>query len=157
MWKSGIEPGQRFDTGSPSPLLVHYIQNTHFIPHGRALVPGCGRGYDVTALATPHRSVLGLDIVQLAITAAQTRLESLDDRSCYKPNCHFSTTSFFDLKPSTDDEKYDFIYDYTFLCALDPSIRADWARQMAALTKPGGILLTLVYPISPDKVSYASV
>ena len=54
--------------------------------------------------------------------------------------------SFFDL-PEDGNEKFDFIYDYTFLCALDPSIRVAWAEKMAALLKPDGELLTLIFPI----------
>jgi hypothetical protein len=39
MWENGIEKGQLFDKGSPSPALVHHI-NSGLIPNGRALVPG---------------------------------------------------------------------------------------------------------------------
>jgi hypothetical protein len=72
--------------------------------------------------------------------------------------------SFFDLPSDTDEAKFDFIYDYTFLCALDPSIRTLWASKMADLIKPGGELLTLIFPISeikeggpPFKVSLEAV
>ncbi len=56
--------------------------------------------------------------------------------------------NFFDIKPENDDEKFDFVYDYTFLCALDPSVRVDWAAQMASIIKPGGELFTLIFPIT---------
>lgn len=45
------------------------------------------------------------------------------------------------------ESKFDFVYDYTFLCALNPILREDWARKMAALVKEGGELLTLIFPI----------
>jgi hypothetical protein len=35
------------------------------IPMGRALVPGMGRGYDVTHLAHPERVVYGVDIAEV--------------------------------------------------------------------------------------------
>jgi hypothetical protein len=37
------------------------------IPEGPPIVvvPGCGRGYDVAVLASPHRIAIGLDIVQV--------------------------------------------------------------------------------------------
>lgn len=35
------------------------------IPQGRALIPGMGRGYDVTSLASPERVVYGVDIVEV--------------------------------------------------------------------------------------------
>jgi hypothetical protein len=43
---------------------------------------------------------------------------------------------------------FDLIYDYTFLCALDPRERARWAQTMRRLLKPGGgELITLIFPI----------
>jgi hypothetical protein len=149
MWNAGIQPGQVFDVASASPLLLKLISEGK-VPNGRALVPGCGRGYDVTALATKQRYVLGLDIADSAVQAARERLSALPDEECsYKPNAEFSTASFFDLDAAAPDHHYDFIYDYTFLCALDPSVRPQWAKKMAELVKPKGELLTLIFPIRP--------
>lgn len=170
MWDNGLAPGQAFDASSPSPLLVQYIKEGK-VPEGRALVPGCGRGYDVTALSSPNRVVLGLDIAEGAVVAARERLASLEGEECFKQNALFSTTSFFSLhtQPVTlplpsaslplpldvsaedsSDSQFDFIYDYTFLCALDPTVRGEWAAQMGRLLRPGGELLTLVFPIRPS-------
>lgn len=38
-------------------------------------------------------------------------------------------------------------FDYTFLCALDPSVRERWAQHYADIIRPGGELLTVVYPM----------
>ena len=141
MWSNGINPGEAFDKGHVSPLLESYIKEFK-IPIGRALVPGCGRGYDVTALASPQRTVLGLDISDIAIESAKLRLMSLNDEDCYKDGISFSTASFFDV-----EGLFDFIYDYTFLCALHPSVRKLWAEKMSDLLQKGGELLTLIYPI----------
>jgi methyl halide transferase len=166
MWDAGLRPGDLFDAATASPLLLQYIAENK-IPPGRALVPGCGRGYDVTALAAANRFVIGLDISETAIKAAEDRLHSLSDTECSaKQQVHFSTASFFDLRgspgtaPRTPDSalvppeegQYDFVYDYTFLCALGHSVRGLWADQMARVTRPGGELLTLVFPIrdKPD-------
>jgi ubiquinone/menaquinone biosynthesis C-methylase UbiE len=132
-----------------SPLLAKLIEENK-IPKGRALVPGCGRGYDVTALATKDRYVLGLDISETAVKAARERRDALPEEACqHKPNADFQTTSFFELDASSEDKKFDFVYDYTFLCALDPSVRPQWAQKMAELVKREGELLTLVFPIRP--------
>lgn len=40
-----------------------------------------------------------------------------------------------------------FAYDYTFLCALPPSMHLDWAARYAELMQPGGALVTLMFPI----------
>lgn len=152
IWKNGLKPGEAFDAVTPSPLLVKYLTEGS-IPEGRALVPGCGRGYDVTALANSSRVVYGLEISETAVDAAKSRLSSLSESECqYKENARFELVNFFDLTPTSDTEKYDFVYDYTFLCALDPSIREGWASKMAEVVKPGGLLLTLIFPINEVKV-----
>ena len=150
IWDKGLEPGELFDANSITPLLGNLIKDGK-IPNGRSLVPGCGRGYDVTALATKDRYVLGLDIAENAVKAAKQRRDALSEEECASiANADFQTTSFFDLDGSTE-KKFDFIYDYTFLCALDPSVRPQWAQKMAELVKPQGELLTLIFPIrEPD-------
>jgi len=48
----------------------------------------------------------------------------------------------------TQDIRYDFIYDYTFFCALPPNQRGQWAERMSTLLKPmTGKLLTLIFPV----------
>jgi methyl halide transferase len=148
IWEAGIAPGEVFDAGSVSPCLLNEIAHDR-IPQGSALVPGCGRGYDVFALAGPNRSVLGIDLVEQAIHAAKEEAlnHNNDVDKEIKKNIEFEIKDFFQL-----NDKYDFIYDYTFLCALDPCVHNDWANQMANITKPNGLLLTLVFPIC-DKES----
>ncbi|KAJ1908381.1 hypothetical protein IWQ60_011682, partial [Tieghemiomyces parasiticus] len=38
------------------------------------------------------------------------------------------------------------IFDYTFFCALDPSLREKWAAKMAELLAADGVLVTLMFP-----------
>lgn len=157
IWAKGLAPGQFFDARTPSPVLVEYAEKG-LIPNGRALVPGCGRGYDVTLLASQNRFVIGLEISSSAITAAEERLKDLPEEEFpYKSKASFELANFFDLSPKTEDEKFDFIYDYTFFCALDPTIRKDWAIQMGNLMKKNGILLTLIFPIHPSREGQFSI
>ena len=46
------------------------------------------------------------------------------------------------------DNSFDFAYDYTFLCALQPDMREQWASTYARLLKPDGVLMTVVFPIT---------
>jgi len=39
--------------------------------------------------------------------------------------------------------------DSRFFVAIPPALRMDWGKQMAKLIKPGGHLITVVYPIDP--------
>ena len=69
-----------------------------------------------------------------------------DDLKISADRASFVGDNFF-----THQGSYDLIFDHTFLCALQPKQRQDWAQQMAKLIKPGGILVGYIYPINPTK------
>jgi SAM-dependent methyltransferase len=144
MWNAGLLPGQAFDACGPSPALLKIVEEQSIIQSGRCLVPGCGRAYDLAALCSESRYVLGVDIAEQAVVAAN---EWLSQQNLPVGMYEAKLQNFFDLD---QNDKFDLIYDYTFLCALDPTIRTDWATKMSDLVKPGGELITLIYPIYPD-------
>ncbi|KAF8086040.1 hypothetical protein N665_0636s0012 [Sinapis alba] len=55
-----------WDLGGPTPIILH-LSETGSLPKGRTLVPGCGTGYDVVAMACPDRQVVGLDISKTVV------------------------------------------------------------------------------------------
>ena len=136
-----------WDAGSAAPPLLDYLQEEGAAaPLKRhALVPGCGSGYDVFALAHYGYRTTGLD---LAPTAAQ-RFEMLRGREgLERAQAEIITADFFEYEP---ESALDLIWDYTFLCALEPSSRSAWGEKMGALLKPGATLLTLLFPVRrPD-------
>jgi len=152
IWAEEFPP--RFDKQSVCPALQYLIDNGH-IPEGRALVPGCGRGYDVTALAAEGRYVVGVDLCEDAIFSATERLRQMLElcEQCVQPptpplrSLEFRCTNFFALQTDVPEKLYDFVLDYTFLCALDPRVHKTWKQKMAALVKLDGELLCLVYPV----------
>jgi len=63
-----------WDKGMAAPPLVHYLRENTIAGH--VLVPGCGRGHDVRALARqPGCSVVGLDLAPAAVAEA-SRLDA---------------------------------------------------------------------------------
>jgi len=90
---------------------------------------------------------LGLDIADTAVKKANERL---DKAKGMNPNLRTTVSKgdFFALDP-LQNELFDLIHDHTFFCAIPPSIRVDWGKQMAKLIKPGGYLITIVYPLLP--------
>ena len=98
----------------------------------------------MVALASPERFVVGLDISSTAVEKAKQWSSSLPNADCFT----FLADDFFKWKPS---EQFDLIFDYTFFCALDPSLRLAWAETVSGLLKPHGELITLIYLISDQE------
>mmetsp|Transcript_27140 Transcript_27140/g.66581 ORF Transcript_27140/g.66581 Transcript_27140/m.66581 type:complete len:190 (-) Transcript_27140:334-903(-) len=129
------------------------------LPVGCALVPGCGRGYAVAALASAARRVTGIEISDTAKAACNAHLASAPagvgggdggapGSAAVVVASEFAACiadDFFTHAPS--DGPYDLVYDCTFLCAIPMERRGDWAAQMSALVRPGGELVSLVFPI----------
>jgi len=153
LWSGGLAKGTRFDVAGVSlPLAAELSKRNHVPTTGMsALVPGSGRAYDAIALA--EHGFTSITAVDLSPTACEAAREEIAQSTASKTTTCDSATAagsnitvlrgdFFEL-----EGQYDFIWDNTFLCALDPSARERWARQMKALLKPGGELLTCVFPI----------
>lgn len=143
MWGSGLGKGQAFDVGGVSAALAGELARMSVPdPGSSAFVPGCGRAYDALALARHgFSSVVAMDLSPTAVARAQEELEASRDPAAGK--VVLRCADFFEEVT----ESYDFIWDCTFLCALDPSVRDQWATQQKKLLKPGGTLLTCVFPI----------
>ncbi|CAE6408123.1 unnamed protein product [Rhizoctonia solani] len=149
-WQEGATP---WDSGMPQPPLQQVfetsIQSDLGIPKsGRALVPGCGRGYDAIYLASQGYSVVGADLSATAVSEAQKYLSSQPNAENIK--VQYQVLDFF-KSPSLVEEPFDLVYDYTFFCAIPLGLREHWGRRMAEIVKPGGYLITLMYPIDPGR------
>ncbi|CAG8643073.1 15822_t:CDS:2 [Funneliformis mosseae] len=132
-----------WDYGEISPALRQLIEEKKFpLPDGRGFVPGCGNGYDVFYLSSESRHVTGLDLSQILIERVQQKQKELKI-----PDSHvtFQQGDFFDHIPPK--EKYQFVYDYTFLCTFPPELRQKWASKISELISSDGILIALIYPI----------
>ncbi|KAF1933704.1 uncharacterized protein M421DRAFT_416053 [Didymella exigua CBS 183.55] len=53
----------------------------------------------------------------------------------------------WEIQVGTDFEGFDIIYDYTFLCALLPSMRRHWVQRMSQLLSLSGMLMCLEFPL----------
>lgn len=132
-WRNGVTP---WDAGQSPPALLRLLAEDR-VPAGRVFVPGCGAGYDLATLARVDREIIGLDLSNLARDAFLAANPSLPGEVKYEIG------DFFAYDPP---EGFDFAWDYTFFCALDPSQREPWADTMTRLVKPGGVLATLIFP-----------
>ena len=128
-----------WDIGHPTPALRNLLK-TGLIPEGLGFVPGCGVGHDVFLLANEKRRVIGMDISE---TCKQLFLN--EKNRLKSENCDIVLGDFFKYKP---DSKYDFVFDYTFLCAIPVERRTEWAEWMAKYIRKDGILISLIFPIA---------
>ena len=180
LWKDGLTPWdlgkatplliselERIKTIGQSPPPVRM----------RSLVPGCGGGYDLLTLQKHHTAlvnqnaavtvesvVVGLDLSATALQNAEKTVQAgtqSDDLTGVELRCgdFFDDPSKWETLYSskgagTETEPvthFDFIFDYTFFCALPPNLRSNWGEQMSKLLQPGtGQLLTFIFPILPD-------
>jgi methyl halide transferase len=140
-WSQKVTP---WETGKISkPLEVEFEKFFQFSTEPqRALVPGCGSGYDCQYLASKGFSeVIGLDLSQTAIKLCQENVVNSSS------NLKFQCANFFEYQ----NGHFDFIFDYLFFSALDPSMRKQWAHSMQTLLKPNtGVLFTLIFPHVPN-------
>jgi hypothetical protein len=142
-WEDAWREGRtRWDAGGSPPILEQLVREPH-APRERAFVPGCGSGYDVFTLTALAKRVVGLDV---APTASQ-RFERLRaERGISAARAAIVIDDFFSFEP---EGPFDLIWDYTFLCALDPEQRMAWASRTDELLAPGGELWTLIFPVHP--------
>lgn len=123
-----------WDKGEAAPPLREYLRE-HEVT-GKVLVPGCGTGHDVRLLATQGAEVTGLDIAPGAIRKAEAH-----------PRANHETYRLANLLRLPEDlvGAFDFVFEHTCLCALEPAQREDYACAVHRALKPTGQLLGIFY------------
>jgi SAM-dependent methyltransferase len=129
-----------WEKGAPSPGLVDFLAGHPRLPPGTVLVPGCGTGHDARAWAAAGFTVTGCDIAPSAIGLARKRTAAAG------LSAQFILGDFLaDAAPGP----YDWIFEHTLFCAIDPARRGDYVRAVLRRLKPGGRYLAVNYLI-PD-------
>lgn len=135
-YRDGTTPWEK---GAPAPPLLEYLERNEI--GGKVLVPGCGLGHDVRALAgaSPGSEVVGLDISATAISGAESH-ERIGGES-------YVLGDLFDLPPPLRGS-CDYVFEHTCLSALPPVLRGDYVRAFHSALKPGGHVLAIFF-LSP--------
>ena len=123
-----------WEKGAPSPGLMDFLAVE--VVSGRVLVPGCGFGHDVRALAATADEVVGLDLAASAVAGASTIPSVGGER--------YVQGDFFAL-PASMRGAFDWVFEHTCFCAIDPSQRPAYVEAAAGALKPGGKLLAVFY------------
>lgn len=125
-----------WEKGSPAPPLLDYLASKQI--GGRILVPGCGFGHDVRALAGADREaqVVGLDISETAIAAAEKQPKAGSER--------YVLADLFNL-PTELHGCFDHVFEHTCLSALPPDLRPDYVEAFRTALRPGGRVIAIFF------------
>lgn len=138
-WNARYEAGDTpWEKGGAHPALAALVEAEQLA--GKVLVPGCGSGHDVRALAARGLEAVGLDVAPLAI--ARARGHPPAGREAYVLG------DLFGLPPEFEGA-FDAAFEHTCFCAIDPARRADYAAAVYAALKPGAKFLAIFYA-DPD-------
>lgn len=141
-----VEGRAGWDKGAAAPPLLDFMRE-HPIG-GEVLVPGCGTGHDVRALAgQPGAIVTGLDLAPTAIRKAGEFERAGSER--------YMTGCFFEMRQS-HASRFDWVVEHTLFCAIEPSERTRYVETVSTVLKPGGKLLAIFYldPIAKQGPPY---
>lgn len=134
-WQNRFESRQTpWDRGAPGPQLAAWLADGTLRPGERVLVPGCGSGWDVAALARAGVQATGLDYTPAAVELARDRLAA---EGLAAP-VHLA-----DVLAWEPADPVDAVYEQTCLCALHPDEWTTYAAQLHRWLRPGGRLLAL--------------
>lgn len=128
-----------WEKGKPHPALVDFLAENGALT-GEIFVPGCGSGHDVRALSTPINHVVGVDLAPFAIRKAKARRRIAHEE--------YFLGDLFALQPEFDG-RFDWVFEHTCFCAIDPRRRHEYVSTIVRLLKPGGRLLAIFF-INPD-------
>jgi SAM-dependent methyltransferase len=133
-WQGLYDEGKTgWDRGGPNPMLREWLERRVLVECG-ILVPGCGRGHEVVALAEAGFRVTAVDYAESAVNSLRAELarRGLD-----------ATVVQADLFQFCPAAPFDAIYEQTCLCAIDPGQRSTYAQSLARWLRPGGKLFAL--------------
>ncbi len=138
-WQTRYENNETsWDAGAiTTPLKNYFDQLTN--RNLRILIPGAGNAYEAEYLwKYGFKNVTVVDI-------ARAPLEHLSSRIPDFPKNQLIHQDFFDHKGS-----YDLVVEQTFFCALDPSMRGMWAKQVHQLLVPKGKVVGVLFDCEFD-------
>jgi ubiquinone/menaquinone biosynthesis C-methylase UbiE len=139
-WEARYQSGDMpWEKGEASPGLVDFLAAHPELPRGEVLVPGCGTGHDVRAWAAAGFKAVGCDLAPGAI-----------ERSRQKTPAHLPAEFLeADFLRSAPPRLFDWIFEHTLFCAIDPGERGLYESALLRWLKPNGNYLAVYYLI-PD-------
>ena len=134
-WKERFATGTTpWNRGAPNPQLDRWLAEGTLVPGGTVIVPGCGHGWEIAALARAGMDVVGIDFAPNALALCRQLLTQEGVAA---------TLVDADVLHWQPQAPVDAVFEQTCLCALYPDFWQRYATQLHAWLKPGGKLLAL--------------
>ena len=137
-WEQRYRTGDTpWDKGAPAPPLLEWIER-HGPLRGNILVPGCGSGRDVRAIASASQAaqVVGMDVAPSALD--QARRFPVAGQETYL------LADLFDL-PAVLMGRFEWVFEHTCFCAIDPQQRPDYVLAITRALLSKGFLLAIFF------------
>ena len=136
-WEEKYRAGDiHWNHGAPSPGLVEFLHAHPELPKGSVAVPGCGTGHDLLAWARAGFNALGYDLAPSAVQLASRRI--LDSRLS-------AGVVELDFLKDEPPQRFDFLWEHTLFCAIQPTQRESYAEAAMRWLRPGGTYLAVNY------------
>ena len=142
-WETRYQTGDMpWEKGEPSPGLVEFLAAHPELPKGSVVIPGCGTGHDVRVWARAGFEASGIDLAPSAIRLSQERTEQAGLQAT------FAQADFLVEPPP---RPFDWLFEHTLFCAIDPAHRDDYVKAILRWLKPGGQFLAIHYMIRDEQ------
>src|SRR2546421_6128446 len=141
-WESRYQTGDMpWEKCEASPGLVDFLASHPELPRGTVCVPGCGTGHAVGAWAGAGFRAYGYDLAPSAIR------HSIEKTTAAGLTAQFRLADFLhDAAPFP----FDWVFEHTLFCAIQPNERNDYVRAVTRWLKPGGQYLAVNYLITEE-------
>jgi methyl halide transferase len=140
-WEARYQSGDMpWEKGAPSPGLVDFLAAHRELAGKTVCVPGCGTGHDVREWVRAGFDVHGYDLAPSAIRLGVERTQAAGLRAEFRPG---------DFLRDEPPFQFDWIFEHTLFCAIDPGERELYVSAVRRWLKPGGHYLAVNYLI-PD-------
>ncbi|NRB58732.1 MAG: methyltransferase domain-containing protein [Winogradskyella sp.] len=133
-WEKRYQNNQTgWDIGEPSTPIKTYVDQLKD-KNIKILIPGGGNSYEAEYLW--HNGFKNIFVADIALSPLKNLKQRVEDF----PDSQLLHSDFFKL-----DNKFDFIIEQTFFCALNPDLRMQYTEQMLKLLKSHGKLVGLLF------------
>ena len=129
-----------WDTGTITTPLQEYIDQIEN-KNLKILIPGAGNGYEYEYLINKgFTNVFVIDIAKKPLENIKSRMANYDENQLIEDD-------FFN-----HNQTYDIIMEQTFFCALQPSLRQQYAEKVHSLLNPNGKIVGLLFQFPLTKI-----